>query len=1318
MRSADIYQIALITLGVVATAFLGMFVYHEMYPEYRIYQGDYIALEKFRSSYTGEPPPAFKEEVKQIVLERDDKGPAVVDRCISCHVALQISDFSPTRLARDINGNIKTDEKGIPSQEPNESYIWGRLDKKIAELRDPKVNEQLDAQGESWKVKDRLSEADQYASLKTAKVGSSVYDVTKVLSMHPLIGKETRPFEFHPVEEYGCTSCHSGNGKALTTEKAHGPVFDGQYDTEHEGAKPAFTEADPDNDPSFSRVFNAKPGDSLVFQTTPLFVGALLEAKCLQCHQRTDDALKSAAASAKDVTKARAKMAYAAADSFAKEKESLAALLQLEKSISAKGVVETWQHVQNQSNNYTLSPKEREYLSSQAGYLQGLMAKDPKNSQKKVAERLKNDLLQILGSEQYVDEMLADVNEAKSEDMTEIVNQFIEKHRADSGVAGSVFAKADKADLERELLLHIQQSENSQDESVADQNVIGAMQTDVDLMTEHYRRGQELYITQGCYACHKIAGFARGGVGPELTREGNKYPWFIKESLVWPQADLKTSTMPNYKMDHEELEDLVTYLLGQTGPTPSISSTGYKKFLQEWEAGRKLAWEKPISPAQVHDLRYAMTVFATEGCAACHRLKGYQSSVGFAIEKENKPDSAALYAEQQWFQGIIPEQITGSQLVAALKKHADEIDTRINDQVRDRDLLEEIEAQHPGLIESYYTPFKYAARAMNRRYAQLAEQEQDPEKKARILSELTAWKARVHKVLMLFVQEYGLGRLIGPRPNWSGVYRTDEWLMEHFRKPTAHIPRSIMPVFPFDDTKFYALTYMLDNLGVRNRDAVREIWENRGFNPEIAYQIYCSQCHGDFLEGNGPVAEWIYPIPKNLRNADFLRNLTKEQVKNSIQHGISGTPMPPWGEAAAGKPDLHGIPVLNEEEIDRLVDWLFSSIPGSTVIKGSEDVPKWKYSPEDAQEELKQESGSLDASIFDRVPNPQKSPDKYLYKIKKKYYTPANLAQGKEFFDLNCAVCHGKEGDGAGSRTEAMVNAKPRMFINIDWSESRDDLRLLRSIKYGVPGTAMTPWGDMTSSLQRLQLVMYIRSLSENAVLREQLFQQLYRSFDTSLSLVEKVRSQDFSDLAKAQKEYQELQEQRRSLSRKVESNKASAEEAVKSYQEELAAREKLRPLEARDQLLSQLKDAIRQEEFLYQKVGLQLLGTDQMADDEFPVLLEWIALNQDRYSDKDGSFLIHLSEENNQALAAKAQKIIEAIDQKIEILRKKVVLLQGKIQSAEIKEELSTLAVEILALQKLQNEMISAIQEAARLREKQQTFYQAWSKEPKEVLK
>ena len=309
----------------------------EMFPEYRIYQDDYVALEKFRSTYTGEPPPVFKAGVKQIVFEREDKGPARVDRCISCHVAMQLPHFSPTKLKTDAQGKIVRDSEGVPIQEPNNEYVWARLDAKILELR------QLpNGAGEK--------QAKALEDLKTAHADEQVYDVTKVLQMHPLIGKETRPFEFHPLDEYGCTSCHSGNGRALTTDKAHGPVFDERYEEEFVGEVPHFTEIDKANDPRFSLVFNHKPGDALLFQTSPILVGALLQARCINCHK----------------------------------------------------------------------PEE-------AG-----------------------------------------------------------KH-IDTDGSGTI------ADL-----------------------------------TQNYLRGRELYISQACYACHKIAAFSRGGVGPELTNSGGTYPWFLK----------------------------------------------------------------------------------------------------------------------------------------------------------------------------------------------------------------------------------------------------------------------------------------------------------------------------------------------------------------------------------------------------------------------------------------------------------------------------------------------------------------------------------------------------------------------------------------------------------------------------------------------------------------------------------------------------------------------------------------------------------------------------------------------------------------------
>lgn len=1327
----DKYQLSLIALGVITTALFGAFFYRELFPEYKIYQNDYVALEKFRSTYTGEPPPVFKEGIKQLVLEREDKGPPLVDRCISCHVALQFSHFSPTKIAKDINGQILYDEQGMPLQVPNEEYVWAKLNDAIASSKDP-------------------NEIERLKGLKVAQVGEHIYDVSKVLAAHPLIGRETRPFEFHPLEEYGCTSCHNGNGKGLTTDKAHGPVFDGEYEIEFMGHAPEFTESDPENDPKFARIFNHKPGHELLFQTTPIFVGSLIQAKCVQCHQSSQSTLKSAANAATTLTGKRQRSAQQIQKALNNEQELLVSFINIKRSVEKVGVAQTIAAMRKKTENYSLPDSERQQISSQVEYLMRLVGGNdglrPQNAQPAadvVIMDVNAQLTKIIGSKELV-QALEKATE-KEEEISQTVSKFIVDNSNNPQATGSIFAKYHSLALEEALIGHIQDTKSSLETAVNNPQVISAMTTDIDLLTQDYQHGQNLFISQACYACHRIAGFARGGVGPELTQEGKSYPWFIKESIVWPQADLPTSTMPNFRMDHEEVEDLVTYLLGQQGGSNAVSPVDYKIGIQEWEAGKKQSWEKPVSPAQVHNLDYSMTVFATEGCAACHRLKGFESNVGFRAEKEQKDwNIDSRIKENEWFQQLIPEMIVGSQLVQVIDSHADEIDQHIVDNVREGSLLNQIEEAHPGIIESYNTNFKYAMRAKNSYYAKLADAEQDPVKKAKILEELNQWKKRVERVLMVYIQEYGLGRLIGPRPNWAGVYRSDEWLMEHFRNPSSHVPKSIMPVFPFDETKFYALTYMLDALGKKNRDAQRAVWQHNGFNPEMAYHVYCSQCHGEYLAGNGPVSEWIYPIPKNLRNADFLRNLTKERVIYSITHGIKGTPMPPWGEVGADKPQNDNIPVLNAGEIDKLADWIFFNIPGSTVIQKSEDVPKWKYEPEDVLRELKKEGGSLKTEpidnkekknelsllptgseyyasltpkvysdnitpeeitdVFDVVPDKTNGPDKNLYYIKKEYYTPENLQQGQEFFEVNCAICHGREGEGAGLRAGIMQDAKPRMFTNLGWINSRDDLRLLRSIKFGVPGTAMTPWGDLTTSFQRLQLVMFIRSLSKEHKKRDELSSALYQAFDAAKIAIESARVAEFPAIAKLQAELNAAEANVKSLYIGAAEGK-DTKEAVAAYEKKLQIVNQLRQQQEIDDTLQELKKVVATESEIYQSIGTGMIVQDP-GSDVLQKLIEMIKLNDGRFVFESETLEYKPDPKKDAEIQKINQGIVEIINGQIEKLDKAKILQEGKIVTAQQREALVTIKSELSALNKLRIKLLSGIEEVRRQQQKETELY------------
>lgn len=1104
------YQTFLIISLILVAILTGIFTYREIFPEYRNYQKVYQELENFRSSYTGEAPPQFHEGVKQIVLAREDRGPETIDRCTTCHVALNLEHFSPTIPARDVNGQVMRDELGHPVLVPNESYVWKKLDEKIAALR---------AQGNT-------EEAKQLEALKTVEVGDQVYDMTKVLAMHPLMGRETRPFELHSVEEMGCTACHGGNGRSITTDRAHGPVFDGTYEIESEGHKKQFLEIDSDNDPAFARLYNGKPGHKLLFQTHPLYLGGLMEANCAQCHATTKGDISSAKAKVELVEERKERAVKRVEESIVADKIALNVLASLKVALQKEDITTLRQGLEKQLDNYLLNEDDQKAIEGQLAYLDDIEDKEI------LLKRIEEDNAKIK------------LTLAKKE---ERVTQF------------HLFKQQTTAQ-DRTLFTQLEKPRS-----------IAEWSGDIDLNMRHYLRGKELFVSQACYACHRIDGYSRGGVGPELTREGYVYPWFVKESIVWPQADLKSSAMPNFHLDHDEVEDLMSFVMAQKGKARAISETDYKVELAAWEGGAKLPLEQPLEPKQIYDLNDSMTIFATEGCASCHRLKGFKSSVGYTNEK-NHPDFAALEAERTWFSQLFPEGLTGKELVETLETHEKEIRAHLAINVKPRGLLDELEAKDPELLPSFYDHFKYAARAKDTFFK---------EKKDEV--GLKNYQELVDLVMMQYIQEYGLGRLIGPRLNWSGIYRSDQWLIEHFKNPNGHSPKTIMPVMPFDETKFYALAHMLDVLAVQNRDETRRLWKEKGFNPGQAYQIYCASCHGAYLQGNGPVSEWIYPIPKNLRDGTFLQNLTKKEAVASIVHGVKGTPMPPWGEVAPGKEQEMGVePVLTEQEITQLVDWLYSSLPTPRHVET--DVPKWNYSAEDVTRELVASKQVPSNETVEDLFTKKMVDGEPFYRLNKDLYTQENIHAGQAFFVTNCSICHGKEGAGNGNRAQLMIEAKPRMLSNLDWIDTKDDLYILRSIKYGAAGTSMTPWGDFTSPLQRIQLAIFIRELSKDRALRERLSTLLYQAFDEPEQL---------------------LLQQRADLPSTV-GGKAT------------------------DDNLQALGVLIKKEGALYRTIGLQLV--ERQPGEPLEHFFSLLELQKGRYTLEKGSLVFHAKNEQQEA--------------------------------------------------------------------------------------
>jgi mono/diheme cytochrome c family protein len=90
--------------------------------------------------------------------------------------------------------------------------------------------------------------------------------------------------------------------------------------------------------------------------------------------------------------------------------------------------------------------------------------------------------------------------------------------------------------------------------------------------------------------------------------------------------------------------------------------------------------------------------------------------------------------------------------------------------------------------------------------------------------------------------------------------------------------------------------------------------------------------------------------------------------------------------------------------------------------------------------------------------------------------TPASLAQGKKSYGFDCAMCHGKDGDGKGDLAEDM---KLKLADYRDPSALKDftDGELFYIIKNGKG--EMTGEGDRAKSDEVWNLVNYVRSFAK-----------------------------------------------------------------------------------------------------------------------------------------------------------------------------------------------------------------------------------------------
>src|SRR5208282_5592672 len=89
---------------------------------------------------------------------------------------------------------------------------------------------------------------------------------------------------------------------------------------------------------------------------------------------------------------------------------------------------------------------------------------------------------------------------------------------------------------------------------------------------------------------------------------------------------------------------------------------------------------------------------------------------------------------------------------------------------------------------------------------------------------------------------------------------------------------------------------------------------------------------------------------------------------------------------------------------------------------------------------------------------------------------PEAAAKAKKLYGYDCAMCHGKDGDGKGDMSSDMKNVTD--FTNPDALKNRTDGELFYIIRKGK-GDDMPPEGDRAKDDDIWNMVNYIRSLAK-----------------------------------------------------------------------------------------------------------------------------------------------------------------------------------------------------------------------------------------------
>ncbi len=238
------------------------------------------------------------------------------------------------------------------------------------------------------------------------------------------------------------------------------------------------------------------------------------------------------------------------------------------------------------------------------------------------------------------------------------------------------------------------------------------------------------------------------------------------------------------------------------------------------------------------------------------------------------------------------------------------------------------------------------------------------------------------------------------------------------------------------------------------------------------YLQNCTACHGDKGDGQGVVARFVYPRPRNFGGGNFRlvsneeRVPTAEDLEAVIVRGMPGSAMPPWPKLTAPQ----------RQALVAEVQRLFKA--------GAREQFIARYREEeglDSDEPLDIDDDEINAFVTRRTAAGQAIPVPEIGKG-----DAAAVARGKEIYvKQSCHSCHGLDGKG-GEGIQKQVNmdgtpTRPRDLTRGLYKGGPDVASVFRRISLGMPGSPMPASSATLGTQDMVDLAHFVLSLSDEA---------------------------------------------------------------------------------------------------------------------------------------------------------------------------------------------------------------------------------------------